>query len=35
LGDVDYRVDLVAVDLDEDLQALDIRHYESVVGDEL
>ncbi len=31
IGDVPYRIDLVAVDLDQNLNLLDIRHYPSVI----
>lgn len=31
LGEVSYRIDLVAIDLDESLNLIDIRHYESVI----
>ncbi len=30
--DIDYQIDLVAVDLNEDLTLNDIRHYPAVVG---
>lgn len=33
LGNVSYRIDLVAIDLDRNLALLDVRHYENIIED--
>lgn len=33
LGGIPYRIDLLAVDLDENLDLVDIRHYENIINE--
>lgn len=35
VGEVSYRIDLIAIDLNERLEVIDIRHYERVIEDSL